>query len=201
MARRPYFEHLERVEATLKDVDGLQAFTFAASCAERQWPVYERAAKGKNWGQSTVLRGALDAIWGWLLQQRERPRGHALQCERAILEEIEDVTANTASEVATSFYGLASIVERDQAKHCVQAAKSNLTMIDAFLYEMLRLPISHENDLKVDSSELMQHERIRQDATLAVLARGTPMPSVVADIRERSLGQSIFGQYWYAEME
>jgi hypothetical protein len=180
-------------------MDTLQAFVFAASCAERQWPIYDGASQGRKWAQLAVLRGTLDAIWEWLLPKRQRPRGYAIQCNRAILEEIEDDAANAASEVATSFCGLASIVEQNEPRHCIQAAKSNLSMIDAFLYELLGLPISRENDLRIDSHDLMRNEMARQDADLALLSRGIPMPAVVAEIRDRSRGQSLFGQYWYPE--
>jgi hypothetical protein len=179
-------------------MERLQAFAFAASCAERQWPVYERAAQGKQWAQPTTLRAAVDAVWGWLLQERGRPHGFAVQCERAILEEIEDDLASVASQVANSYYGLLSIVERDHVEDCIQAAKSNLGMIDAFLYEqLLDMPVSKENDLKVDAHELMRAEMARQGDDLAVLSRGAPMPSVVAQLRERSRGVSVLGQYWY----
>jgi len=172
------------------------AFLFAAACAERQWPVYARASEGKPWEMQSVLRGSLDAVWDWLAGRTERPR-LAEQCERAVFDEDSDDEEDSgAFSVANSLYGLASIVQEDQPQYSAQSAMSNLDLVDAFVYDLLDLATSAENDLIVDAHELMQQEIQRQLADLSMLSQPFG-PELVQALRERAQGQSVFGDYWY----
>jgi hypothetical protein len=193
-----YKEHLDDVKRGLTTLESSQAFGFGAACVEREWPIYERAAQARSWSQAQALRRTLDEIWAWLLRQRGRPRGLARVCEGAILVEIEDDTANAASEVATSFFALASIIEDDQKDQVLYAAKANLSFIEAYVSEMLDIVPTPENAAKIDSHELMQAEMGRQREDLDVLARATPLPSVIEQVRARSQGVSILDSYWFA---
>jgi hypothetical protein len=172
------------------------AFLFAAACAERQWPVYERASEGKAWEMRSILRGSLDAIWDWLAGGDERPR-LAEQCERAVFDENSaDDEDDGAFAVANSFYGLAAIVEEDQPHYSAQAAVSNLDLVDAFVYDLLGLETSAENDRIVDGHELMQREMQRQLADLSMLSQPFG-PALVQMMRGRAEGVSVLGDYWY----
>src|SRR2546423_11554992 len=122
MSTRPVLLQRKRVEDALHTVSPRHAFLFAAACAERQWPVYERASAGKPWAMQAVLRSSLDAVWDWLSGRAERPR-LAEQCERAVFDEnSDDEAANGAVSAATSFYGLASIVPEDPPKYTPRSA-------------------------------------------------------------------------------
>jgi hypothetical protein len=196
MPTRPLLQHRHGIEELLRGVSPQHAFLFAAACAERQWPVYARAAAGKPWALPAVLRGSLDAVWDWLLGRRERPR-LAEQCERAIFDENTDAEEdNAAFHVANSFYGLAAMVEEDQPQYSAQAAASNLDLVDAFLYDLLDLPVAAANDLVVDSHELMQREMQRQLADLSALSQPFG-PELVETLRGRARGESLLGDYWY----
>ena len=196
MSTRPVLLQMKRVEEALRAVSPQQAFLFAAACAERQWPVYERASAGKPWEMQSVLRGSLDAIWDWLSGRTERPR-LAEQCERAVFDEdSDDEEDNGAFSAANSFYGLASIVQEDQPRYSAQCAVSNLDLVDAFVYDLLDLETSAESDLIVDGHELMQREMQRQLADLDSLSQpfGTDL---VHTLRGRAQGVSVLGDYWY----
>ena len=162
MSPRPILLHMNAVENALQEVSPQHAFAFAAACAERQWPVYKRASEGKPWEKQAILRSALDAIWDWLLGRDERPR-LADQCESAIFDGDPVKDEDTAAfYVANSFFGLATIVEKDQPHHCRQSAVSNLDALDAFLYELYDLSVCPESDTLVDSHELIQKEMRHQ---------------------------------------
>lgn len=195
-----YFNHLEKLHSVFPKLEPIQAFAFGAACTERQWPVYARAAAGKVWSRETILRRSLDKVWDWLLRRRGRPEGLAFECERAILEEIEDDIAQAASEVATSMYGLAKAIEADAPADCLYVADSGLRLIDSFLYELLGLPISSDNDRIVHSHELMGIEIKRQQEDLAILLRGTLFPATIEELRSRSNGASVLGEYWYYDV-
>jgi hypothetical protein len=196
MSTRPVLLQMKTVEDALRGVSARHAFLFAAACAERQWPVYERASAGKSWEMRSVLRGSLDAVWDWLLGRAERPR-LAAQCERAVFDENSDDEAdNGAFAAANSVYGLASIVQEDQPRYSAQSALSNLDLVDAFLYDLLDLEASAANDLVVDAHELMQREMQRQLADLDSL--NEPFGSdLVQTLRGRAQGESVLGDYWY----
>jgi hypothetical protein len=196
MPTRPLSLHRKTIEAALGKVSAQHAFAFAAACAERLWPVYERAAEGKPWAMQAVLRSSLDAVWDWLMGQRERPR-LAEQCERAVFDANSDAEEdNGAFQAANSVYGLAAIVEQDQPHYSAQSAVSNLDLLDAFLYDLLDLTVSPENDLIVDGHELMQREMQRQLADLSLLSQLVG-PDLVQTLRDRARGQSVLGDYWY----
>jgi uncharacterized protein YjaG (DUF416 family) len=195
VSTRPVLLQRKRVEDALRTVSPRHAFLFAAACAERQWPVYERASEGKPWEMQAVLRSSLDAVWDWLSGRAERPR-LAEQCERAVFDEnSDDEEDNGAFSAANSFYGLASIVQEDQPQYSAQSAVSNLDLVDAFVYDLLDLETSAESDLIVDAHELMQREMQRQLADLELPSQpfGTDL---VQTLRGRAQGVSVLGEYW-----
>src|SRR5262245_28617391 len=195
MATRPLSRHRKRVEDALGKVSSPHAFAFAAACAERLWPVYERAADGEPWAMQDDLRSSLDAIWDWLMGRRERPR-LAEQCERAVFDANSDAEEDSAAfQAANSLYGLAAMVEEDQPQYSAQSAVSNLDLLDAFLYDLLDLPASAESDLLVDGHELMQREMQRQLADLSLLSQPFG-PELVQTLRDRAQRESVLGDYW-----
>src|SRR5215467_9438951 len=99
MVKRPLLLHLDMVETVFKNLEPIQAFTFGAACAERQWPLYVKGSHRKPWSKEPVLREALDAIWNWLLGSGGTPIGYEAQCEMAILEKLEDYAATWATDV------------------------------------------------------------------------------------------------------
>lgn len=190
-------EHEQAIRERLEEMEPPEAFALAAACAERQWPIYERASAGKPWSQPEVLRRALDAVWDWLLRKRGRPQGLARQCEAAILDEIEDDEDQAASNVANMIYGLASVVESERKDQVLFAARENLAFIEAFVSELLDLAPTPENMPAIESHVLMQAEIRRQQDDLALLSRGVSLPAVIEGVRLKSSGVSILGDYWY----
>jgi hypothetical protein len=192
----PLLAHMETVEAAVESLDPKKAYAFGAACAERQWPVYVKASEGKPWEMQSDLRMALDDIWSWLLGSGNRPQGNWQRCENAVLDAVNDVE-NAARTVAGSFYGLAYGVENDKLRECAQVAVNGLDLIDSFVYDILNLPVTSENDLLVDQHELIRNEMRRQEDDLKLVVSKPMSPAVIRELRARSLGRSILQDYWY----
>jgi hypothetical protein len=192
-------EHEERLRQALEKMDASQAFVFAAACAERQWPIYDRASQGKAWSRAELLRRTLDAVWDWLLRRRGKPQGLARQCEAAILEDIEEDSDQAASNAANVIYGLAAIVESGRKDHVLYAARENLSFIEAFVSELMGVIPSPENVPSIEAHELMQEEIRRQQDDLRVVSGSALLPGAIEGLRSRSIGVSILGEYWYGE--
>jgi hypothetical protein len=183
--------HMRTVEQALAALSAPQAFTFAAACAERAWPIYERVSQGQEWDRRSILRAALDAVWSWLLGAATRPDSVAAQCESAVVDE----ALPDAYFVANNVFGLLDFVEKDQPFHCHLCAEMNLDQISRFLYGFYHLSYSEESEAVVDNHELCLREVNRQQEDIQSLSQ-TFSVAVVADLRSRSKGQSIYGQLW-----
>jgi hypothetical protein len=193
---RPLLAHYEKVEKTVENLDPKKAFAFGAACAERQWPVYVKASEGKPWEKQSDLRKALDDIWSWLLGSGNRPQGNSQRCENAVLDAVNNVE-NAARMVAGSFYSLAYGVENDKPSVCAQVAVNGLDLIESFVYEILNLRVTSENDLRVDQHELIKNEMRRQQDDLKLVVSDPMSPALVRELRARSLGESILQNYWF----
>jgi len=197
MKLRPSQLHLERIEQDLRDMPSTHSFAFAASCAERAWPIYERGARGKSWDKRQLLRGALDSVWEWLAGRAVRPSGLAAQCETAVFDDdhVEPSDAG-AFYVSNNVFGLISIVENDQREYAAQSAMGNIDLLDSFLYERIELTSTSENDIMIDNHPLFQIEIERQMDDIAALRQ--PITDVAIQmIRARARTIGLFGKLWY----
>jgi hypothetical protein len=194
---RSFLAHIETVKKTIKKLDPKRAFAFGAACAERQWPVYVKASEGKPWEMQSDLRKALDDIWSWLLGSGNRPQGIFQRIEGAIFDDAVKDVENAARIVAGSFVGLAYGVENHKLDECAQVAVNGLNLIESFVYDILNLPVTSENDLLVDQHELMDNEMRRQEDDLKIVVSEPMSPAVIRELRARSLGVSILQNYWF----
>lgn len=53
----------EGLEKELEELFPFHQIAFAASCCERLFPFYKTFSETDNWGDSSVLRKALDKVW------------------------------------------------------------------------------------------------------------------------------------------
>lgn len=61
--RAPFAAHLDRLEKELKKQAFWKTALFGTVLLERQWPVYERLALGREWGAAREVRKVLDRLW------------------------------------------------------------------------------------------------------------------------------------------
>jgi hypothetical protein len=180
--------HMADIQAIVVGLPALQAFTFGAACAERAWPVYRQASQGQEWERRAILRGALDAVWSWLAGGTERPELLAAQCEQAVV----DKALPDAYVVANNLFGLLSFIEQDDPSHCHLCAEMNLDLITSYLYDFYHLKYSEESEAAVDAHELTRQEMHCQTDDLRRMSQFFSV-QVVVELRNRSLGKSIFG--------
>jgi len=194
---RSLLAHIETVEKTIENLDQKKAFAFGAACTEHQWPVYVKASEGMPWEMQSDLRKALDDIWRWLLGSGNRPQGIFQRIESAIFEDAVKDFEIAARMVAGSFVSLAYGVENDKLSQCAQVAVYGLDLIESFVYDILNLPVTSENDLLVDQHELIRNEMRRQQDDLKFVVSEPMSPAVIRELRARSLGESILQNYWF----
>lgn len=61
--RAPFAAHLDGLEKELKKQAFWKTALFGVVLLERQWPVYERLALGREWGAAKEVRKVLDRLW------------------------------------------------------------------------------------------------------------------------------------------
>jgi uncharacterized protein YjaG (DUF416 family) len=64
------FFQLDTLQEILETIPPFHRVAFAASICERMLPIYELFSQEESWGDSTVLRNALDEIWQVLLKKQ-----------------------------------------------------------------------------------------------------------------------------------
>ncbi len=196
----PILTHYDWLENASRGLDLRAAVAFGAACAERQWPVYVRASAGKPWEKRALLRTALDSIWRWLFEiDSQRPSGYFAACEEASLESVQrtDESVEAASRVVVSWLELLHGLETGDANACKSLGECNLNLLHSFIYFLLDIEVSSDNEFVVGDHQLVRQEIKRQQDDLTLLRTRTLQPSVAREIFGRSQGQSMFGDYWY----
>jgi uncharacterized protein YjaG (DUF416 family) len=89
-------EHARYVSATLHPWSDERRLAFVAALAERWLPEYEAYAAAERWGNPTLLRQAMDAVWGHLRGRRlsERMREDYSEQVRDNTPHTEDLDSN-----------------------------------------------------------------------------------------------------------
>jgi len=56
-------KHVSRVRGAMPSLDHGRRLAFAAACAERLLPLYNRFSQQANWGDAAALRRAVSQVW------------------------------------------------------------------------------------------------------------------------------------------
>lgn len=178
-------------------------FTLGTFCAERQFPVYEKLAIGKSWGNTELFREVLNKIWDWLLEKNDKPEGYSEICEQAVntVEESQDDLDALAFDASVSFSGLIYMVENDvyEPNSIEGTIETSLNMIDSFLFDHLLniSSTSQEGNSVINSHELITNELKEQDYCIDMILNPEFSVETIKILRERATNQSIFGNYWF----
>ncbi|HRH43095.1 MAG TPA: DUF416 family protein [Pyrinomonadaceae bacterium] len=186
------------------DRDKLSArkmFAFGVFCAERQFPIYEKLAVGKNWNNTKLFRDVLNKIWDWLLDKDDKPQGYLEICDQAVeaVEQSQVDIDSFAFDASLSFSGLIYMVENDifEPNSIEGTIHSSLNIIHTFLFDYL-LDISSsspEGELISNSHELIINEIIEQDYCINMILNSNFSIKSIEMLRQRASGQSILGNY------
>lgn len=148
---------------------------FLLSCAERLFPNYVAFSRHHDWGESEVLRQALDLGWKRLAGERVT-RGEIEDC----LARCERVTPNTEdfdSEFVSAGLDAAicctlvlELLVNDNPKKIVEAASLARDTVDMHVQELERLDANDPHlEEQIVAHPLMQRELERQRTDLDLL--------------------------------
>jgi hypothetical protein len=196
MRARPVLVHLDRIKDLVATLPTEKAFAFDAIAAERQWLVYVRAAKGKDWGNPPLFRSTMDAIWRWLLGLASVPASLAADCETLLFNDVLEDSDSAAFQIVNNLNDLLTRIQENRTWLCFMSAQTNIDIIDSFVYQSTGMPINFQSDLVVDNHPLMQSEMKRQSDDLETLKQQWT-PALVEKLRDKYQGQSVLGDFWY----
>jgi|GEM_PF-6448821 len=197
MGRRKMLDHLDQVEAAIRSLPREGAFGFAVSCSERQYPVYERASRGKDWGRSELMRSCLDDLWAWVTRGTPLPQNLLAGSSQMLFNDDHVQPSDwMAFDIANTFNDLVANALEGDVGVCHLPGQISLEIIDTFLSDSLDLPQGTETDSFVDKHELTLIEMELQNETILALARSI---EEIGRIRTMSEARSILGSMWYSQ--
>jgi hypothetical protein len=207
-------QHMKDVERALSGMGANAALAFALACTERQWPVFQRAARSVPWmvDWQSKLRHALDDTWQHLLNDTSVSATEPIAPFRQLLissgagePEVEDTggpSSAVAHTIANSIVDLLGAVEKCDVGHAHRLSHRNFDLLELLLDEHGVLL----NDLKEESGQdpseiaavrkLIEQEMKQQDRDVQAL-RKDPSAAGMEEVRQVSVGKSLFGQVWF----
>lgn len=201
--------HLNRLEGRLEQLWPDQVCAFDLACVERQWPIYERTARGRPWNRSAALRGGIDTMWDWL-RGGALPRGFAAVCTEAIFSDpagdLPDLTyklVNDAEWHALSFVldleDLVKSIEEEQLDQWVIWVRRTLEVVNGFIseYDYPDLHATADYYALAAQHPLMRNAMDQQNADLALVTRTAEVASIIDALRVQASSQSILMDRWF----
>ena len=186
--------HLNRVKESVAQLDRKSAFAFAASCLERFARIYDRsleAGKHPNLDPGR-FRSALDLVWDWL----EKDSGVDWSSVAASYrEEAANEPVKTLETLGDSvlFLGVGVIadflttLQREEPEDAHFFAARNLELIESLVDDTEEIPGG--------GRALFEEEMKRQLDDLQRLEAAEIDERTLADLREESRGQDIWGGF------
>ncbi|MCV3217130.1 YjaG family protein [Plectonema radiosum NIES-515] len=108
-----YFFDIDSLEQELKQLPPFHRVAFAASICERMLPNYNAFSQMENWGDPSVPRKALDAIW----QALQRKSADEIQ----ILQLAEDCVRENVCPDSDDFFDSYYLLEAQEALFAIHA--------------------------------------------------------------------------------
>jgi hypothetical protein len=112
-------------QALLGLPDSRNVFVFGASCVERFWPVYDRAAHSRSWDRRAPIRSVIDSVWTTLASD-VRPTELTMEGNLIEIEWIETGADNAAFTFVNSLENLVTALLTGDAKGVYLSGQSNL---------------------------------------------------------------------------
>jgi uncharacterized protein YjaG (DUF416 family) len=169
---------------------------FAACCAQRMIPNYERFQALSGWGDPSVLRRALDYPWGILSSDAATDRAglkrHEAACD-TVTPDMDDFGrfdfASAALDAAVAVLGTLRCLETGEVDRAIDAATAARDSVDMHVQELEGLePEDADLEARIVAHPLYQREMQHQQRILAHLT-GAPAltPEIVNQLREETL--------------
>jgi uncharacterized protein YjaG (DUF416 family) len=180
------------VRLELEQLGGEHRIVFAASCCERLLPAYEAFSNEDGWGNPSMLREAVDAVWAALPGSR-LDEADARRLVAELEEQIPNLDDPFTSVFAAPGQNAAIAVvrcvqcgESASVEHAGQVADSSIDSFEAYVDQTEgEGPVYDEE--RVTSSSVYRGEVSDQQHDLATLAEHAELDSELIDeIRSRS---------------
>jgi uncharacterized protein YjaG (DUF416 family) len=150
------------------------ALGFALCCAERMYPNYVRFELEHGWGNSLVIRNALDVAWAQLTSQDSKIDTRLLeqQCEAATphTEDFDSDYVSPALDAASAAMMTLQLARTGEVGLAAEIASLARDTVDMFVQELEGLsPSDRDLESRILNHPFMQRElsRQREDLTLA----------------------------------
>ena len=170
------------LEEKLKQLGPLQRAAFAAACCERLLPNYSVFQEQENWGNTSVLRNALDRIWE-CLEKGARPQNnlpHLIsECEALIPnpDDFENPLLSAALHAGAALVGTLECYRSGGLEPAIQVATCALDTVDMALIDQ------GLDDPEIETHPWIKREIARQEADLKTLSQSAPTPALLHQLR------------------
>lgn len=200
MSNRPILKHLDELRAVSGGLDNNCLGALALACCERQFPVYEKAAKGQDWGQIEDLYSCIEEGWRWLKASNRVPLSLTYsQLAESLAPEPVDAASSAASDICFAVSALMRFFIEGRSALAIGVCETSVNLLDALIYSLTELAVNSQNDLIIDQHELMVTELDRQRDDLNVVQTILFSEKEIAAFRQRHRGVSLFESYWYPD--
>lgn len=187
-----------------------QRALFAASCAERQFPVYDLFVERYRTGDRRAVRAALDCLWLWAREQG----GDQSAIERYIAacdeqtprsSEYRDALVDYAQDAISSvIYGLQALGTSDPqfavwaGQVAYRAADATVALRDGVDFNVNR-PEAEQAVLRSDLVQVELHHQA-EDLELVRQMADMPRPRLVREVEEMKVRSSSAGDLLKAQV-
>ncbi len=163
-----------QLASMLIDLTPLQRVAFSLFCCERLYPNYVYFSKKFNWGDSTVLRDALDQMWKYLEGDDVSDRVDELtaKCNEITpnTEDFDSIYVSSALDSASTTILLLQLVKDDKVDTVVEIASLCNDTVDMYVQELDDMPPNDsELDNKILEHPFMQREIEQQRKDIELL--------------------------------
>jgi hypothetical protein len=201
--------YLHDLQKRLAPLPPAQLWAFSAACAERQWPIYARAAASRHWDRRVDLRTALDHVWDWVGGAGPRPHDSVPGCDQAGFMddtggidrtfEFESEADAGAAQAWLTLWTLTQGIAADNPGECYHLAQGGMNLIHSFVsdYELPPLDAGADRDAAADAHELVRNAMSQQEGDLDLVTATADVPAIAAELRARASAQSILMDRWY----
>jgi hypothetical protein len=184
----------ELIEASIGQLPPKAPFVFGACICQRIWPVFATGFPRNRGRQRDELESDLIAVWRFLAELAPSPAPISPAFEKAIPPLEESGHEEYFFESAGILYTFADSFDRGRPDGIAYVSRGTLNILDDFVYNLLDVDVTSENDVTVHSHLLVTREFKRQQADLLALSSGAG-PETVLSLWERSKNESLLEGY------
>jgi uncharacterized protein len=188
----------DTLKEMLTGIDKDLQLAFAASCAERILPNYEKFCEVTNWGDLSPLRDSLDLIWeacmGKILSLHDIETAMKL-CEAVIPDsnDFKSFYSTLAQDAVFSIWNLMDYLKDGNIDSLISGARYTTDSIDLYVQEIENITITDpQREDKILHHPMMQQELARQQRNLRIVRESVSKHETIKLLRERALQEKAF---------